>query len=186
MNPSSIPSSRPGRRRPLSGKWWLVAPVVGVLALVGISASPVFATPATNTSTILAQATMRPVQITASGLTATNRKWSAIISTKGLTDGYVVENDFQPGQSTGWHSHPGPSIVFVVSGTVTNYVNTRPHCRGKSYTAGQYFLDAGGADIHEIVDTGTDPAKLIAVQFIPTGQLRRIDENERADCHVDG
>ena len=37
--------------------------------------------------------------------------WQARISTKGLSDVYVLENRIVPGGSFGWHSHPGPSLV---------------------------------------------------------------------------
>ena len=42
---------------------------------------------------------------------------SVKIKTEGLSDVYVVQNTIVPGGHTGWHSHPGPSIVSVVSGT---------------------------------------------------------------------
>src|SRR5829696_4743731 len=39
----------------------------------------------------------------------------------GDSDVYVVRNLVAPGGHTGWHSHPGPSIISVVSGTATEY-----------------------------------------------------------------
>src|SRR5688572_11712814 len=35
----------------------------------------------------------------------------------GDSDVYVVRNVLAPGGHTGWHSHPGPSIISVVAGT---------------------------------------------------------------------
>jgi hypothetical protein len=46
------------------------------------------------------------------------------------------------------------------------------------------FVDAGGTDVHELVDTGNTAAETIAVQLIPHGQPRRIDEPEPSSCHV--
>ena len=43
------------------------------------------------------------------------------IKTEGASDVYVVYNRIVPGGNTGWHSHPGPSIVSVKSGTATEY-----------------------------------------------------------------
>src|SRR5438445_5941252 len=43
------------------------------------------------------------------------------IKTEGLSDVYVVYNRIVPGGHTGWHSHPGPSIISVKSGTATEY-----------------------------------------------------------------
>ena len=96
----------------------------------------------------------------------------------------MVENDFQPGQATGWHSHPGPSLIFVVSGSVTNYESDQPHCKGVTFVAGTTFVDSGGTDVHELVNNGTTPAETIAVQFIPQGQARRIDKPEPSTCHI--
>ena len=41
------------------------------------------------------------------------------IRTKGESDLYIVSNRIAPGGHTGWHSHPGPSMVIVKSGTAT-------------------------------------------------------------------
>jgi quercetin dioxygenase-like cupin family protein len=151
---------------------------------VAVASGPVQATPSTSTSTVLVQAPISPLRVVATNKTATGKRWAALLASYGMTDGYVVENDFQPGQTTGWHSHPGPSIVFVVSGSITNYTSDQPHCRGVSYSAGSTFVDAGGTDVHELVDNGTTAAETIAVQFIPQGQARRIDEPEPSNCHI--
>jgi quercetin dioxygenase-like cupin family protein len=167
----------------LSRKWWVTVPLAGMLA-TGLCSVPSGATPSTATTTVLAMSTVKPMHLFAKGRTTSGKSWATVLASYGLTDAYVVENDFQPGQTSGWHSHPGPSLVFVVSGTVINYVSTRPHCAGKTYTAGETFVDAGGLDVHMISNTGTEPAETIAVQFIPNGQERRIDEPEPSNCHV--
>ena len=118
----------------------------------------------------------------ATSKTVSGKPWLASLASYGLTDGYVVENDFLPGQTTGWHSHPGPSIVFVVSGSVTNYTSDQPRCGGITYQAGSTFVDSGGTDVHQLVNRGTEPAETIAVQFIPQGQTRRIDEPKPSRC----
>jgi quercetin dioxygenase-like cupin family protein len=151
---------------------------------VAVSSSPVQATPSTATSKVLVQAPVQPLHALAVNKTISGQPWAALVRTYGMTDGYVVENDFQPGQATGWHSHPGPSLIFVVTGTVTNYASDQPHCTGITYSAGTTFVDAGGTDVHEVVNAGTVPAETIAVQFIPQGQPRRIDELEPSNCHV--
>src|SRR4051812_33323461 len=43
---------------------------------------------------------------------------------------------FTPGQSVLWHTHPGPNLVLVVSGSVTL---TDQHCHVTTYTDGQGF-----------------------------------------------
>jgi len=163
-----------------------VAAGVALAAAVGVAGSsiPVQATPSTAASTMLATASIAPTRVFATNHTATGQRWAAFLATRGKTDGYVVKNDFLPGQKTGWHSHPGPSLIFVVSGSVTNYESDQPQCRGVTYSAGTTFVDQGGADIHELVNTGAVPAETIAVQLLPQGTPRRIDEPEPANCHV--
>lgn len=151
---------------------------------VALGVAPGLATPGTQASVTLAMAPVAPMHIYSQGRTLGNKPWDAILSTRGLSDGYVVQNNFEAGQTTGWHSHPGPSVIFVVAGTVTTYVSSRPHCAGRSYTAPTSFVDPGGTDVHMLVNNGTDPAETIAVQFVPTGQQRRIDEAQPPNCHA--
>jgi hypothetical protein len=162
---------------------WVCASLAGVLG-VGLSTTPVQATPSNVTSTILVQSVVSPTHVRVHGLTLAGDRWGALLKTHGLTDGYVVDNKFLPGQTTGWHSHPGPSLIFVVAGAVTNYDSAARHCAGKTYTAGSSFIDEGGSDVHMLLNAGSVEAETIAVQLIPSGQPRRIDEPEPANCHV--
>jgi len=159
------------------------AAAAGVL-ITGLAAIPVQATTNTASSTILVQSTVPPIAVWSHGQTAAGGPWGAVLATRGLTDGYVVDNKFAPGQTTGWHSHTGPSLIFVVSGSVTNYDSSAPNCAGHVYTAGSSFTDAGGTDVHMLRNDGGDPAETIAVQFIPSGQPRRVDKPEPANCHA--
>jgi quercetin dioxygenase-like cupin family protein len=99
------------------------------------------------------------------------------IKTKGSSDVYVVYNTIAPGGDTGWHSHPGPSIVSVKSGTATEYHSddpSTPHV----YTAGTCFVDApaDGDHAHIVRNEGTTPLELVAFQVLPAGAVRRIDK----------
>ena len=109
--------------------------------------------------------------------------WHTRIRTLGSSDVYVVHNKLEPGATTGWHSHPGPSLILVVSGTVTNYAGDDPTCTGRSYSAGTGFVDEGGADVHMVRNEGTTSAETIAVQFLPNGAQRRIDQPDPGNCH---
>ena len=155
-----------------------------LVAATGITVSSTAgeATPSTATSKILVQAPIRPLRVVSVNKTVSGQPWLAFLASYGMTDGYVVENDFVPGQRTGWHSHPGPSLVFVVSGSITDYDSDEHHCAGVTYAAGSTFVDSGGTDVHELVNKGTVPAETIAVQFIPQGQARRIDEPRPSGC----
>jgi quercetin dioxygenase-like cupin family protein len=45
--------------------------------------------------------------------------WRLKLKTHGVSDGYVAGNTFAAnGGTSGWHSHPGPSVIFVTAGTI--------------------------------------------------------------------
>ena len=88
----------------------------------------------------------------------------------------MVDNVITQGGTTGWHTHSGPSLIIVKSGTITNYrAEGLAHRAGVDYPAGTAFTDAGGNDVHELKNNGTTPAETLAIQLIPHGQPRKID-----------
>jgi quercetin dioxygenase-like cupin family protein len=95
------------------------------------------------------------------------------IKTKGVSDVYVVNNRIVPGGHTGWHSHPGPSIISVVSGQATEYRDDEPH--GIVHAVGTAFVDEGGDHSHIIRNEGDTDLELVAFQILPAGAPRRID-----------
>jgi quercetin dioxygenase-like cupin family protein len=95
------------------------------------------------------------------------------IKTKGFSDIWVVKNTIVPGGHTGWHSHPGPSIISVVSGRATEYRTDDPI--GVVHAAGTAFVDEGGEHAHIIVNEGDTDLVLVAFQVLPLGAPRRID-----------
>jgi hypothetical protein len=150
----------------------IVAAIATVAALA--TAGGVLATGSVGlTSSFLAnQVSFGPINVTAH---ATNPSvWQMRLKTKGMSDGYVVDNKLAPGGTTGWHGHPGPSLIFVVAGTVTNYEADDPTCTGTPYSAGHGFVDSG-QDVHTLRNEGTVEAETIAVQLVPAGATRRID-----------
>ena len=109
--------------------------------------------------------------------------WLSLQRTKGQSDVYVQTNVWQPGGTTGWHSHPGHSLIIVTAGTVTAYEANDPACKPTVYTVGMGFVDPGGDHVHLIRNEGRDPASTIAVQLIPAGAERRIDADDPGNCH---
>ena len=91
----------------------------------------------------------------------------------GDSDVYVVRNLVAPGGHTGWHSHPGPSIISVVAGMATNYHDHDPV--GTVHVAGTAFVDHGDG-AHIIRNEGDTVLELIAFQVLPAGAPRRTDE----------
>jgi len=166
---------------------WIVVLLVGVFA-VAVYAADILATPATGQSTTtLAKSQFDAISVRAHSDPA--GIWRTRLKTKGLSDVYVVDNKFDPVNTatnvvagSGWHSHPGPSLIFVVAGTVTNYSSEDKKCEGHAYSAGQGFIDSG-EDVHNLRNEGNVPAETIAVQFLQGGApTRRIDQPKPANC----
>jgi hypothetical protein len=154
----------------------------------GLATAPAHAdtstTPPALQTSIKASGPISPTLLYGHGKTLAGGPWGALLLTRGQTDGYVVDNVFGLGTSTGWHSHPGISIIFVVAGTITDYDSSNPGCKGVEYTAGSAFTDVGGTDVHMLRNDGTVQAETIAVQYIAAGQPRKTNATEPAGCHI--
>ena len=109
--------------------------------------------------------------------------WESEQKTKGSSDVYLQSNVWAPGGSTGWHSHPGNSLIIVTAGTVTDYEGQDPDCKPHVYKTGMGFVDPGGDHVHIIRNEGDVEAKTIAVQLIPADATRRIDAADPGHCH---
>ena len=108
--------------------------------------------------------------------------WLSFQKTKGPSDLYVQNNTWAPGGTTGWHTHPGHSLITVTSGTVTVYDGDDQSCKPHVYTAGMGFVDEGGDHVHVIRNEDSVEAKTIAVQLIPAGATRRVDAEGNPAC----
>jgi len=161
----------------MKSKWTFA--LLGILAVVGVFAGTVLATPPSGqTTTTLARAPFEPMKLKVQSDPA--NLWRLKLKTHGLSDAYVVGNTFAAnGGTSGWHSHPGPSLIFVTAGTVTTYMSDGHHCMQQDYTAGQGFVDPGGdGNMHMIKNNGGIEAKTVAVQLVPSGAARRIDADD--------
>jgi quercetin dioxygenase-like cupin family protein len=74
-----------------------------------------------------------------------------------------VKYTVQPGAQFPWHSHYGPVIVNIMSGSLT-YVPAGT-CDERTYTAGQSFVDAGHGHVHSAYNPGSEPTVFIATFF---------------------
>ena len=108
--------------------------------------------------------------------------WYAHIRTHGTSDLFVQDNTWEAGGSTGWHTHPGASLIIVTQGTVTAYEGDDPECTPHVYTAGDTFVDSGGGHVHLIRNETGSVAKTIAVQLVPHGPMRRLDAPDPGNC----
>jgi quercetin dioxygenase-like cupin family protein len=151
----------------------LTAALLSAVAFGGI----VLATPSAGvTSTTIATGSLDPVN-----LIVKNGDWMTQLRTKGQSSLTVVENDVAPGGTFGWHSHPGPSLIIVKSGTLTFYRADDPSCTPEVHSAGEAFVDPG-TDVHIGRNEGTVTAVVIVTRLLPAGAPARIDEPDPGNC----
>jgi len=87
-----------------------------------------------------------------------------------------------PGGSSGWHFHPGPTYVIVVTGTDTLYEANDPTCTAHAYGPGEGFVEPGG-DIHISRNEGTtNLILLVTFTDVPIGGVFRLDANRPGNC----
>jgi quercetin dioxygenase-like cupin family protein len=151
-----------------------LAAIVGVAAYV---AGNVLATPPSGvTPTLLAKGSFEEFDAKVK-----TGAWKSRLKTKGSSDLEVLEVKIAPGGTFGWHSHPGPSMVIVKSGTATFYLGDDPTCTPQVVRAGQGFVDHGG-DVHLVRNEGSVELVNIVTSLIPAGAARRIDEPSPGNC----
>ena len=107
--------------------------------------------------------------------------WFLLTRIRGDSDVYITEVTFQPGGQTGWHSHPGPSLITVTEGTLTVY---HDDCTFEIFSAGESFTDLGCGDIHNVRNETGAEAKDVAVQIVPHGAMRRSEADDPGCPHV--
>jgi hypothetical protein len=171
---------------------WLVLFSAVIMVIALYHARGVMATPANAgfTAATLAKGTFGDIEVFNQSIIPASRTndrqtsvWLSLQKTKGSSDLYVQSNVWQPQGSTGWHTHPGHSLIVVTEGEVTEYEGDDPDCKPHLYTKGMGLVDPGGNHVHIIRNEGAVVAKTIAVQLIPEAATRRIDTPDPGNCH---
>ena len=158
-----------------------ILPLLIAPALIALTTAPARATPSCGLSTtILALEHFPSGSLDLMCNEQNQYGWFFKTIVKGDSDVYIVQNTFPSGAHTGWHTHPGPSLVTVTAGTITAY--EADNCTPKIYNTGDSFTDLGCGDVHLLRNEGPVCAVTIAVQIIPAGQARRIDAAQPANC----
>lgn len=124
----------------------------------------------------------------ASGATGSIVDRATFVTTATITGGderdvVVQQASFAPGGHSGWHSHPGATQIFVVSGTFSFYSAT--DCVRQNFTAGQGIIEPGGGVQLARNESTTEPLVLFVVYYdVPQGVAGgfRIDQPEPANC----
>lgn len=82
----------------------------------------------------------------------------------------TVEHDqFPPHTTSGWHSHAGPVLVEVITGSLTLYEAADPGCKGTVYPAGTGFLEYGFGNVHDARNETDSPVDIYAEDILPPG-----------------
>jgi len=149
-----------------------------------IIAMPVSATPASGFTAVQQWKGVYPafsLNTASDRRTDKDDKWDIKLQTKDTSDIYVTRNSIAIDGQSGWHSHPGPSLITVTVGTIKAYESTDPTCSPTTYHAGQGFVDYGD-HAHLLRNESGAVAETVAVQFLETGSPRRIDEPKPTNC----
>ncbi|GAY08429.1 cupin domain-containing protein [Pseudonocardia sp. N23] len=88
------------------------------------------------------------------------------LSTLGPADVSVRTVELAPGESTGWHRHPGFETTIVNSGEVT--VQTAEECAPTRVGAGEAVF-VPDAEPHVMRNDGALPAQLVVTQVLAPG-----------------
>src|SRR3712207_4734212 len=81
-------------------------------------------------------------------------------------DVFVTHGDLAAGEATPWHTHPGPAVLSVVSGSLTVLEAHHGTCRTRTYHAGTGFVDRGFGHVHRAI-AGSEGAHTYVVYLQP-------------------
>ena len=128
------------------------------LALIVVVAGTVLATPSIMfVGTPLARGTTSESVHFNTGEVKFQTKGPVLLATNSVT--------IQPGGSSGWHFHPGVTLVSVASGTVVRY---DAHCMATVFDTGDAFVESGNHPLN-VRNEGTTPAVNIVTFIVPAG-----------------
>jgi hypothetical protein len=152
--------------------------LVGSALAAGLPAVLVWATPGSGTSsTLLGRGTFDE----AFKVQREVNDWEVEVEARPALDVATQIITFQPGGHSGWHGHPGPVFITVMSGTMTFYESDDPACQPIVRTAGQGYLDTG--DHAHIARNETSAAATnVVTYFAPPGAALRIDRPSPGNC----
>lgn len=135
------------------------------------------------TSTTVAKGQVGKIDVSSYFVGEKGKLWFSLLKSKGMSDAYVLNNVWEPGGYTGWHTHPSYTMVIITAGAITQYDGDDPNCTPHVYTAGMVFVDRGGKHVHNVRNEGDVDAQVIAVRLVPAGQAGLIDAPDPGNCH---
>jgi quercetin dioxygenase-like cupin family protein len=106
------------------------------------------------------------------------------IRTKGPRDLLGTLITVAPGGTFGWHTHPGPVLVAIASGTLSLYEAHHHGCAKRRVGPGQAFIEDGG-HVHLARNEGSEPVKVYATFLARTGTTDFLKPaRDPGTCHV--
>jgi quercetin dioxygenase-like cupin family protein len=77
-----------------------------------------------------------------------------------------VRTEIPPGVASGWHTHPGEEVGYIIAGTVRMEIQDRPTL---ILNAGDGFLIPPRVP-HNALDLGPDTGLMLSTYIVETGQ----------------
>lgn len=133
------------------------------LGVVSVAVATWASPPSGVTPTVLSRVTFAPFKVKTDAGSVVDFE----AKSKAEMDVVIRKHDYLANSSTGWHQHPGPIFITVVSGTLTFYEYDDPTCTPHVVTAGHGYVDTGHGHIGRN-ETG-EPAQDISVIMAPVG-----------------
>lgn len=113
-----------------------------------------------------------------------HRRGNDTIHVRNAADTVMQQIQFAPNAVTGWHSHPGPAIIVIKSGQLTFYSEEDRTCTGRTFSAGQSFIEAPGL-VHYAHNPSPTQITEVGVTYFdvsPDSPSPRIDEPAPGNC----
>ena len=98
------------------------------------------------------------------------------------TNTVVADFTFGPNSSTGWHTHPGKTLVTVKAGTFTVY--HAKDCEPTVYTAGDAFVELPSTVHVGRNETGATVELGVVFFGVPIGGSARVDRPQPNGCEI--
>jgi quercetin dioxygenase-like cupin family protein len=156
--------------------------IVGLMALGGGLIGSALATPVISATAETARGPLvdRPLDVNWHFAPGTKVK----LQTQGAIEIAAQRIVIPPGGTLGWHSHPGPTVVTILRGTMSFY--HAEHCTEEiEYAPGMSFSNMPD-EIHMARNEGSDELVVYASYFVPAGTppvALRIDQpSPGVDC----
>jgi quercetin dioxygenase-like cupin family protein len=170
-----VPTGRTTRTLAITG--------IAAAALVMFWVRTVRATPPFNvvSATIVARASfLDPVDVKFK-VNAGNEEVIHVIEAQDTVMQQII---IGPGGHTGWHSHPGPAVVLIKSGELTVYSADDPTCTGRTYLAGEAFIEHGQGLVQFAGNLSpTENVEVWVTYFdVPPGVSPRLDAADPGNC----